>query len=96
MGLPSTVPDMDVSSPGTLTAATLLDAVEAVDASLVFASPAAILSVLETLDELGGRDRTSLDHVRLLLSAGARCPAMCCGPQSIDWFRTRRRTRPTA
>jgi acyl-coenzyme A synthetase/AMP-(fatty) acid ligase len=74
MGLPSTVPDMDVSSPGTLTAATLLDAVEAVDASLVFASPAAIMSVLETLDELGGRDRTSLEHVRLLLSAGAPVP----------------------
>ena len=74
MGIPSTVPDMDVSSPGTLTAATLLDAVEAVDASLVFASPAAILSVLETLDELGARDRTVLDHVRLLLSAGAPVP----------------------
>ena len=75
MGIPSTVPDMDVSSPGTLTAATLLDAVEAVDASLVFASPAAILSVLETLDELGARDRTALDHVRLLLSAGAPVPS---------------------
>ena len=74
MGIPSTVPDMDVSSPGTLTAATLLDAVEAVDASLVFASPAAILSVLETLDELDARDRTALDHVRLLLSAGAPVP----------------------
>ena len=74
MGIPSTVPDMDVSFPGTLTAATLLDAVEAVDASLVFASPAAILSVLETLDELGARDRTALDHVRLLLSAGAPVP----------------------
>ena len=74
MGIPSTVPDMDVSFPGTLTAATLLDAVEAVDASLVFASPAAILSVLETLDELGARDRTVLDHVRLLLSAGAPVP----------------------
>ena len=74
MGLPSTVPDMDVSSPGTLSAATLLDAVEAVDASLVFASPAAILSVLETLDELDDRDRTALDHVRLLLSAGAPVP----------------------
>lgn len=74
MGIPSAVPDMDVSSPGTLTAATLLDAVEAVDASLVFASPAAILSVLETLDELGARDRTALDHVRLLLSAGAPVP----------------------
>ena len=74
MGIPSTVPDMDVSSPGTLTAATLLDAVEAIDASLVFASPAAILSVLETLDELGARDRTALDHVRLLLSAGAPVP----------------------
>ena len=65
---------MDVSSPGTLTAATLLDAVKAVDASLVFASPAAIMSVLETLDELGSRNRTSLEHVRLLLSAGAPVP----------------------
>ena len=74
MGIPSAVPDMDVSSPGTLTAATLLDAVEAVDASLVFASPAAILSVLETLDELCARDRTALDQVRLLLSAGAPVP----------------------
>ena len=74
MGIPSTVPDMDVSSPGTLTAPTLLDAVQAVGASLVFASPAAILSVLETLDELGARDRTALNHVRLLLSAGAPVP----------------------
>ena len=91
----STVPDMDVSSPGTLTAATLLDAVEAVDASLVFAPPAAIMSVLETLDELGGRDCTSLEHVRLLLSAGAPVPGHVRGPQSTDSFRTRRRTRST-
>ncbi|MEO0492088.1 MAG: alpha/beta fold hydrolase [Actinomycetota bacterium] len=74
MGISSTVPDMDVSAPGTLTAAALLDAVDAVDASLVFASPAAILRVLETLDDLGDRDRTSLDQVRLLLSAGAPVP----------------------
>ncbi|MEM8707838.1 MAG: AMP-binding protein, partial [Actinomycetota bacterium] len=74
MGITSTVPDMDVAAPGSLTAEALLDAVDAVDASLVFASPAAILRVLETLDDLGARDRSSLDRVRLLLSAGAPVP----------------------
>lgn len=74
MGITSTVPDMDVSAPGTLTADALLDAVDAVDASLVFASPAAIIRVLETLDDLGGRDRGGFEQVRLLLSAGAPVP----------------------
>ena len=71
MGITSTVPAMDVSAPGTLTAAALLDAVDAIDATLVFASPAAIANVLETTGGLDGRDRSPLDRVRLLLSAGA-------------------------
>lgn len=74
MGITSTVPDMDVSAPGTLTADALLDAVDAVDASLVFASPAAIIRVLETLDDMGARDRSGFERVRLLLSAGAPVP----------------------
>ena len=74
MGITSTVPDMDVSSPGSLTATALLDAVEAIDATMVFASPAAILSVLETQADLAGRSRAGLAHVRLLLSAGAPVP----------------------
>ncbi|MEM9463756.1 MAG: alpha/beta fold hydrolase [Actinomycetota bacterium] len=74
MGITSTVPAMDVAAPGTLTATALLDAVDAVDASLVFASPAAIANVLETADGLAGRDRSPFDQVRLLLSAGAPVP----------------------
>ncbi len=74
MGLTSTVPDMDVSAPGSLDASTLLDAVEAVDATMVFASPAAILKVVESIDELDSRDCAAFDHVRLLLSAGAPVP----------------------
>ena len=71
MGISSTVPVMDVSAPATLTAGALLDAVDAVDASLVFASPAAIANVVETVATLDGRDRACLERVRLLLSAGA-------------------------
>ena len=78
MGLPSTVPDMDVSSPGTLTAATLLDAAEAVDASLVFASPAAILSVLETLDELGDRRTDPVDAIERALTRAPTDIARLC------------------
>ena len=33
MGIPSAVPDMEVTSPGTLTAAVLADAIDAIDAN---------------------------------------------------------------
>jgi len=75
MGITSTVPDIDVSRPGSLTASLLRDAVDAVDATLVFASPAAVLGVVETADTVEGLDRAPLDRVRLLLSAGAPVPA---------------------
>ena len=39
---------MDVTAPGTLTAAALADAVAAVDATVVFASPAALRNVVAT------------------------------------------------
>ena len=52
MGIASAVPDMDVTSPATLTAARLADAALAVDATLVWASPASLRNVVATQGEL--------------------------------------------
>jgi acyl-coenzyme A synthetase/AMP-(fatty) acid ligase len=71
MGIPSVVPDMDVTAPGTLTASGLASAAAAVDATLVFASPAALANVVATADELTPSMRQALAAVRLLMSAGA-------------------------
>ena len=46
LGIGSAVPDMDVTAPGSLTAVKLAEAVAAVDATVVFASPAALRNVL--------------------------------------------------
>jgi acyl-coenzyme A synthetase/AMP-(fatty) acid ligase/pimeloyl-ACP methyl ester carboxylesterase len=71
MGIPSMVPEMDVTSPGTLRATALADAVAAIGATLVFGSPAALASVAETAGELVAAQREALRSVRLLMSAGA-------------------------
>ena len=75
LGLGSSVPDIDVTAPQTLTAALLADAVAAVDARIVFASPAALRRVVDTTDRLGPAQRDALGGVRLLMSAGAPVPA---------------------
>lgn len=75
MGIPSVVPDMDVTAPGTLTATGLAAAVGELDATLVFASPAALTNVVATVDELTPKMRQALSGVRLLMSAGAPVPA---------------------
>jgi acyl-coenzyme A synthetase/AMP-(fatty) acid ligase/pimeloyl-ACP methyl ester carboxylesterase len=75
MGVPSVVPDMEVTAPGTLRAVALADAAEAIGASLVFASPAALANVIASAGELTPRHREALARVRLLLSAGAPVPA---------------------
>ena len=75
LGLGSSVPDIDVTAPQTLTAALLADAVAAVDARIVFASPAALRRVVDTKDALGPAQRDVLSRVRLLMSAGAPVPA---------------------
>lgn len=67
LGLASAVPAIDVTRPATLTAATLAAAVAAVDATVVFASPAALRTVVATHQP----GRPGLDGVRLLMSAGA-------------------------
>ncbi|MCC3275094.1 alpha/beta fold hydrolase [Arthrobacter sp. zg-Y20] len=71
LGATSVTPDMDVTSPRTLTASALADAAVAVNATTVFASPAALTNVTATSGELDAAQRTALGQVDLLLSAGA-------------------------
>jgi acyl-CoA synthetase (AMP-forming)/AMP-acid ligase II/pimeloyl-ACP methyl ester carboxylesterase len=74
MGISSVVPDMEITAPGSLDAAALADAASAIDATLVFASPAALVNVCRTADGLTTAQRFALDAVRLLMSAGAPVP----------------------
>lgn len=71
LGITSAVPNMDLTRPGTLSAVALADAVSAVGASLVFASPAALANVAATKTKLASQHKSDLSRVRLLLSAGA-------------------------
>lgn len=71
MGITSVVPDMDVAAPGTLTAGALGDAAVTADATMVFASPAALANVVRTAGELTSQHREAFGRVRLVLSAGA-------------------------
>lgn len=74
LGLPCAVPDMDVTAPHTLTAAALADAVSAVNATVVFASPAALRNVVATTSDLSPAQREALGGPRLVMSAGAPVP----------------------
>lgn len=74
LGAVSVTPAMDVTAPRTLTARALADAAAAVDATVVFASPAALRNVLSTKDGLGSAGHEALERVELLLSAGAPVP----------------------
>jgi acyl-CoA synthetase (AMP-forming)/AMP-acid ligase II/pimeloyl-ACP methyl ester carboxylesterase len=71
LGITSTVPDMDVSAPGSIDSVSLAAAVDAIDATMVFASPAALERLVATEYEMEDRYRAALDNVRVLLSAGA-------------------------
>ena len=71
LGCPAAVPDMDLTAPGTLTAKALGDAADAIEASLVFASPAAWMNVLATAEGLTSAGAAALARVRTLLSTGA-------------------------
>lgn len=70
LGIASTIPDVDVTKPGTLTAEALGAACDSVDATIVFASPAALANVVRTSSGVDAR----LCRVRLALSAGAPVP----------------------
>ncbi|HEU4491037.1 MAG TPA: alpha/beta fold hydrolase [Jiangellales bacterium] len=71
LGIASAVPATDVTAPATLTAEALADAVAAVDATLVFASPSALRNVVATAGALDSLRSKPLAGVRLVLSAGA-------------------------
>ncbi|WP_010202132.1 alpha/beta fold hydrolase [Salinibacterium sp. PAMC 21357] len=71
LGTRSVTPEMDVSSPRTLTARAVAAAVEASGASMVFLSPAAILNVVATAGDLTADDRSELARVHTFLSTGA-------------------------
>lgn len=75
LGIASAIPDVQPTRPGRLPAAALAAAVAAVDATLVWASPATLRSVIATAAELSPADRAALQGVRLLMSAGAPVPA---------------------
>ena len=75
LGIPSAVPDMNLTAPRTLTARAMGDAAAAIDATMVFASPAALANVVATADDVGPAGRAALSRVRLLLSTGAPVPA---------------------
>ncbi len=70
-GIASAVPDMDVTAPATLTAAALADAIAAVDATVVFASPAALRNVVATAGAVQPAQHETLSRPRLVMSAGA-------------------------
>jgi acyl-coenzyme A synthetase/AMP-(fatty) acid ligase/pimeloyl-ACP methyl ester carboxylesterase len=71
LGARSVTPDMDVTSPKTLTATAVAAAIAAVDATVVFLSPAAVANVVATADALTDADRAALAGVERFLSAGA-------------------------
>ncbi|GGA66075.1 acyl-CoA synthetase [Pseudoclavibacter endophyticus] len=71
LGTRSVTPDMDVSSPRTLTARAVAAALRASGARIVFLSPAAMRNVVETARELTPDDRRALERVRTFLSTGA-------------------------
>jgi acyl-coenzyme A synthetase/AMP-(fatty) acid ligase/pimeloyl-ACP methyl ester carboxylesterase len=70
LGITSCIPDVDVTTPGALTADALAAACASIDATIVFASPAALANVVRTAGP-GDRHLTAL---RLVLSAGAPVP----------------------
>ena len=74
LGVGSVVPAVDVTKPATLTAAALAAAAAAIDATVVFASPAALRNVVATAAALKPLQRKALGRVRLLMSAGAPVP----------------------
>lgn len=71
LGITSVLPDMDVTSPRTLKASALADAVAVVGGTLVWASPAAFESVLRSADALTVAQRAGFGSLRLVLGAGA-------------------------
>ncbi len=69
LGIPTALPDVDVTRPGQLTAEALDAACRRIGATLAFASPAALANVAAT--SRPGIDRPGLAGLRVVFSAGA-------------------------
>ena len=79
LGIASAVPDMDVTAPGTLTAAALADAVGGRRRDVVFASPAALRNVVATAGDLDAEQRAALGRGAAAdVRRRARCRPRCC------------------
>jgi acyl-CoA synthetase (AMP-forming)/AMP-acid ligase II/pimeloyl-ACP methyl ester carboxylesterase len=74
LGAVSVTPAMDVTAPRTLTAGALAQAAAAIDATVVFASPAALRNVLATREGVSAAGRQAFERIEMLLSAGAPVP----------------------
>lgn len=74
LGAASVTPDMDVTAPRTLTARALSDAAAVIEATTVFASPAALRNVLATASGITSQGKQALEGIKVLLSAGAPIP----------------------
>lgn len=72
LGIPTALPDCDVTKPAELTAELLDAACSRIGASLAFASPSALANVVATN---GGAPRPGLEGLRLVLCAGAPVPS---------------------
>ncbi len=73
LGVPTAFTDCDVTTPGELTADAFDLACAAIDATMAFASPAALANVVATATD--GDDRAGLAALRLVFSAGAPVPS---------------------
>jgi olefin beta-lactone synthetase len=71
IGATSITPDMAVTRPATLTATAVAEAAAAGQATILFASPAALRNVVATADRLSAAQRSVLGRIDLVLSAGA-------------------------
>ncbi|WP_394937651.1 alpha/beta fold hydrolase [uncultured Ilumatobacter sp.] len=73
LGISTVLPDCDVTTPGKLSAAAFAGACAELDATLAFASPAALANVVATASDTSAD--AALERLRLIMSAGAPVPA---------------------
>ncbi|HUS41776.1 MAG TPA: alpha/beta fold hydrolase [Ilumatobacteraceae bacterium] len=73
LGIPTALPDVDVTKPGELTADALDAACGRIGATLAFASPAALANVAATAQP--GARHDGLEGLRVVFSAGAPVPS---------------------
>lgn len=70
LGIPSAIPDMDVTDPSTLTMESFTAAADAVGGTIAWTSPTGVRALIDTADSTDRRP----DRLRLLMVAGAPTP----------------------